>query len=109
MKKAIRILICFLCIAISIPSFLGCNEFYYEETALPHYDYSDGDGKSYNTELFYNITTVGLGYHYVNFGQRTLISPLLFNIYVDDLWRELIINIYASYEIITQLLCMKYT
>ena len=34
----------------------------------------------------------------VNVGQKSLISPLLFNIDIDDLLKELIMNICVSFE-----------
>ena len=63
MKKIGKLLVCLLCIAVSLSSLIGCDDdHYYEETALPHFDYSDGNGKSYNTELFYmNDFDVTLG------------------------------------------------
>ncbi len=60
MKKILKTIVSFLLATVIVLPLGACDG--YKDTALPHFDYADGDGKSYNTELFYiNDFDVSLG------------------------------------------------
>ncbi len=65
MNKLKAIIVAMLCIVVGGGTLLGCDKsagYDLKPTELTHYDYADGDGMQFNTELFYrNSLEIALG------------------------------------------------